>query len=297
MKGILLLSILSFIAFRTNAQNYTHCNKAILNQAYCISLDSNSSVNLQFKNQPIPKSFNTYANRYNAYQNIPICWDVVDSFLFQLNLYRDQQGMVLSKLMYYNLNTIKNLDAQKIKDYINDIPASTVSRDLPLYEYMYRIAYRNDTLKGPVLFDMHVINYSVQLFIYVHDSKNLEIWNFNDLSPLRKRNSAQQSIEYNFFDQWTRAASIPANLSAPFRVVHTQGRDYLITTAGDILRIGKNSVEPTGKLPTLPGKGILVIDKGKDAVYFMEERWMAEVQKRPLEEIISREAIRILKEK
>ena len=112
-----------------------------------------------------------------------------------------------------------------------------------------------------------------------------------------KNSTGEQRSKLISLKEWSLVRSNSALLSAPFRVVHTHGQDYLITTERDIYHIGKNSLEPAGKLPTLPGKGILVIDKGKDAVYFMEEKWMDEAQKRPLEEIIKENAVRILQGK
>jgi hypothetical protein len=298
MKNILIL-IIYFLLIKNNIQAQIECFSAksiLINYGLeAIYMDKNSNITLYKYDQTQSTVFNTNANGSAAYSKNPICWDLSDSILYQISLHDDGPGMTYSDLSYYNLNNIFNVvNKQDSKVYLNsNTDQTSISKKLPLYDYMLRIRYRDDTLHGPLFFDFQIKEDSINLYIYIQDSKMVEIWRHAELHLLKQNQSVQQRNTLT----WVRSAAIPANISAPFRVVHTRGRDYLITTAGDILRIGTKALEPAGKLPALTGKGILVIDKGKDAVYFMEEKWMEEAQKRPLEEIISKEAIRILKEK
>jgi hypothetical protein len=243
------------------------------------------------------KSVWVYSNTSNTYCSSSHCWDVVDSIFYNLMLFDDNQGMTYPRLMFYNFNGVKYSNDVKILDYRLNTDTTLISEQPPLWNYILRIKYHYDTLSGPLFFDLQVRNDSLLLYIYVHAGKYVEIWNYADYYLLRKNLTRRERNKLKSSTPWVRTALIPVTLSAPFRVVHSSGQDYLITTEGDIYHIGKNSLEPAGKLPALPGKGILVIDKGKDAVYFMEERWMAEAQKRPLEEIINDNAVRILQGK
>jgi hypothetical protein len=297
MKQIFAFFIfITSIYIKTGAQPPVFTNKAILQQSGFIFIDSCANASDLCYSNSEKYNYSISKNYANQTDYKPIYWDVYDSTLFQICLHYDHTGTMLSELRFYNLNKLRSIAETDLYGYMTG-KETLADNTLPTFWYSMRIALGLDTLQGPLYFDFNANTENLYIYIYIHGVKKLEIWNYNYYKLLSRELSFEERLERQNRGSWSRIGFVPANLSAPFRVVHTHGEDYLITTAGDILHIGKNSVELAGKLPSLPGKGILVIDKGKDAVYFMEERWMEEAQKRPLEEIINENAIRILPEK
>ena len=206
-----------------------------------------------------------------SFKSSPLFWDMIDSFILQINLYTDGTQMTFAHLRQYNINKLIAYDGQKLLNYVSN----ETLRDnyvLPIESKEMRIHFREDTLKGPVYFDFCATKDSFLLFVYLHDTQEVEVWNFVPYRFMINKATYTNTSKTPTFakDKWTLLRTIPITLNGPFRIVHSRNRNYMITQEGEIFQLRTNTAKKSGRLPENALGGALLIDKVKDEVFYIK---------------------------
>lgn len=200
--------------------------------------------------------------------NHPLSWHVAhDSILFVIRTYSDQLGMTYTDLLTYNINTIKKLEPEDLRKYLFDNSRIAVKHIAPLFMYCLRIAYRADTLKGPVFFDIRSSNHDFFLYVYLHDNKSLEKWRFNWYPAYFQQLSQEDIIKLHKMDQWEKVATYSISLTTPFKAFSQGGKEYILNNANEIYELNQNAkavqldkTKKTGK------RNVIIVDKAHKKV-------------------------------
>ena len=200
--------------------------------------------------------------------NHPLSWDVAhDSILFVIRTYSDQLGMTYTDLLTYNINTIKRLEQEDLRQYLFDNNRIAVKHIAPLFMYCLRIAYRADTLKGPVFFDIRSSNHDLLLYVYIHDNNSLEKWRFNWYPAYVQQLAPEDIIELHKVDQWEKMATYSISLTAPFKAFDLGGKEYILNNANEIYELNQNAKAVYLNKPKKTDKrSVIIIDKAHKKV-------------------------------
>jgi|GEM_PF-5729711 len=200
--------------------------------------------------------------------NHPLSWDVAhDSILFVIRTYSDQLGMTYTDLLTYNINTIKKLEPEDLRQYLFDNNRIAAKHIAPLFMYCLRIAYRADTLKGPVFFDIRSCNHDFFLYVYIHDDNSLEKWRFNWYPACFQQLSQGDIIKLHKMNQWEKVATYSISLTTPFKAFSQGGKEYILNNANEIYELNQNAkavqldkTKKTGK------RNVIIVDKAHKKV-------------------------------
>lgn len=200
--------------------------------------------------------------------NHPLSWDVAhDSILFVIRTYSDQLGMTYTDLLTYNINTIKKLEPEDLRQYLFDNNRIAVKHIAPLFMYCLRIAYRADTLKGPVFFDIRSSNHDLLLYVYIHDDNSLEKWRFNWYPAYFQQLSQEDIIKLHKMDQWEKVATYSISLTTPFKAFDLGGKEYILNNANEIYELNQNAKAVYLNKPKKTDKrSVIIIDKAHKKV-------------------------------
>jgi hypothetical protein len=200
--------------------------------------------------------------------NHPLSWDVAhDSILFVIRTYSDQLGMTYTDLLTYNVNTIKKLEQADLRQYLFDNSRIAVKHIAPLFMYCLRIAYRADTLKGPVFFDIRSINHDLLLYVYLNDNNSLEKWRFNWYPAYVQQLAPEDIIKLHKMDQWEKVATYSISLTAPFKAFSQGRKEYILNNANEIYELNQNAkAVPLDKTKKTSKRNVIIVDKAHKKV-------------------------------
>lgn len=237
------------------------------------------------------------APNQGSFKSSPLFWDMIDSFILQINLYTDGTQMTFAHLRQYNISKLITYDDQILRNYVSN---ETLKDNyvLPIESKEMRIHFREDTLKGPVYFDFCATKDSFLLYVYVHDSRSMEVWSFIPYLTVIKKYNPPKSPARPVVPKWALLRTFPITLDGPFQTVHTQQCTYMITGTGEIFKIQPKGIRQVGFLPEKSSQGTLLIDKMKDEVYFIKELDIQESLEKKVQNISkTTDKMRILIEK
>jgi hypothetical protein len=224
-------------------------------------------------NDSLASSYPIYGSPISGmFKNAPVFWDAADSLVIQINLYTDGSDMTFSQIRRYNINALIRKKEKDLEQYIFH-KTLIDNTGIPFEIYIRRIHFREDTLKGPLYFDFCITPDSLLLFSYLADSKTIEVWNFVRYPLLSGRKTTPETAQKirDRKKKWELIRTIPITLNGPFNIIHTRGKNYLISHTGEIMRLNHSNAEKTGNLPENIRNGVLVVDKNRDAVYYVEQ--------------------------
>jgi len=191
----------------------------------------------------------------------PLVWDIKDSTIFQVRIYTSGDGMQYSELRAYKENKIRQYSNENIGyDYIGS-KETLIDNSLPLNSYISRIHKQEDTLKGPLYFDIIATNDSLLLYIYLHDSKKIEVWNFNRYPLLTNKIDLENGKEIMKKKKWELINSIKVQINSPFQVMLLNNKIFALTYSGDLLDLSNSIVKKVRSYPMREQRGAIIVDK------------------------------------
>jgi hypothetical protein len=191
----------------------------------------------------------------------PLVWDVKDSTIFQVRIYTSGDGMQYSELRAYKENKIRQYSNEHTGyDYIGT-KETLLDNSLPLNSYISRIHKQEDTLKGPLYFDIIATDDSLLLYIYIHDSKIIEVWNFSRYALLMNKIDLENGKEIMKKKKWELIKSIKAQVSSPFQVMLLNNKIFALTYSGDLLDLSNSVVQKVRSYPVREQRGLIIVDK------------------------------------
>ncbi len=222
-------------------------------------------------------------------------WDVFDTFLIQVRLHVDMTGMTHTPVEMFNLN---NYSKARHSRYIR--PKKSIENGIwPIDGETMRIHFKSESdtfTKGPIFFDFYATRDTFMVFVYCADKNKIDIWNFGKyLLRIDKVLPIEEKEAIGRKKSWELITSIPIEhpFTGPFRIIHTKGRNYLVTREGEIYLVGTSSLKLVDKLPEGPER-TLVIDKDLDEVYHIERALLLRDDDKPLRDKLRESAVQIL---
>lgn len=165
-------NILFFCLFLSSdliSQKQNYFDKFIIDSQRHLSIfiDSNGKSRIShFDENHLLKNIDTIALHQNMksylFENPPIYWDVLDSFIFHIRLHVDKTGFVHTPLEKYDINSLLRLR----NEYIYQSNTMIENAITPLDRDIFRIHFVSptDTIShGPIYFDFFVTTDSFTL--------------------------------------------------------------------------------------------------------------------------------------
>ncbi len=292
---------LFFINFFLNASAQVgDLNKYVIlekgNHEVCNIYDSKFRVT---KSNNVFKSVDTLTLIENMKSDILdegiIYWDAFDTILVQVRLLVDATGMTHTPIEIFNVN---NYSKMRHSQYTR--PYKSIENGVwPIDGETMRVHFKfdGDTLThGPIFFDFFANRDTFVVFVYCADKSKIDIWNFTKY-PIRIGKSLliEEKEAIGRKKSWELIATIPIEhpFTGPFRVIHTKGRNYLVTREGEIYHFGTSNLKFVDKLPDGPER-TLVIDKDRDEVYHIERALLLRDDDKSLRDKLRESAIQIM---
>jgi len=205
----------------------------------------------------------------------PNVFDVIDSTFFQIRIYTSGDGMQYAELRGYKENKIKEYSN---KDTGYDYVASQntlLDNSLPLNSYISRIIRSEDTLKGPLYFDLIATPDSLLLFIYIDYLQKIEVWNFVRYPLIVEKCSFDEGKKIMKKKPWELSRVISADISSPFKLIQLNNKDkiYALANNGDLFDLSKeyaHKIELRSPIKNI--EGIIIEKKLKSTRYFSEKK-------------------------
>jgi hypothetical protein len=208
----------------------------------------------------------------------PLVWDVIDNTIYLARLDEDNFGQNFAQLKSYNVIELKRLyllNKDSLTNYImsvNNLQSNSVS---PLEKYSSIITFKSDSLRGKVHFDMYCNEKSLNLYVYLENVKNLEIWEFTRY-PVRqgyvRKDEKDKISEIYKRKQWEKISSQSITIACPFRVFNINQKDYLIDASGQGYQLQGKNIEKTSIKPIQNMENsILIINKNTDELLLIPE--------------------------
>ncbi len=211
------------------------------------------------------------SNPTGMFNEHPIVWELLDSMIFQLRLVNDGGGMPYPELRAFKNNKIeKYVNENQAYEYLLSQETLKDNEIGPLYSYIRRIYYKEDTLKGPIFFDIIQKSDSLFLYIYIHDKKMIEVWNFNRYPLIVKKLDVSNASQIIKKKAWELRKKIPAEMLSPFQLVDISGKVYAIEASGNVWNLSGVNARKSLTIPSAAKRGTLVVDKDVKTVRFFK---------------------------
>lgn len=199
----------------------------------------------------------------------PIIWELKDSLIFQLRLINAGDGMPNPELHVYNGNQIKKYTGQGAgHDYLFSNETLKDKEVGPLSLYIRRIYYREDTLKGPIFFDLIQKKDSMFLYIYIQDKKMFEVWNFNRFPLIIKNMNSSDANKILKKNTWGFQKTIMAEINRPFQLVDIHDKVYAFDDLGNIWDLSGVQAQRKHSIPAANKRGAMIINKDNQTVKY-----------------------------
>ncbi len=278
MKFLLLL--LSLISIQVVAQQSTVNTQKIMIQDnygyFCKSKKDGTTVlkkiNMISNQQDSMQMFCKPKGMFNTH---PVVWDLNDSLIFYIRLSNDSGGMTYPELHAFQSKKIARYsNAQSSDSYIFSNETLKDNNISPLYYYIGRIHYKEDSLTGPLFFDISVRKDTLRLYIYIHDRKEIEVWTFNHFPLIVNNVSDHEANQIIKKKAWALYKKIPVEIQGPFQLGDINGKLYAFDHLGDIWDLSGTTAKKKRSFPSENTRGALIVDKDKKTVKYFKKKEM-----------------------
>lgn len=277
-KTIRLIFIFTITQYLCNAQPVKPAGKIIIDDKvgyYCNVRSTDQSI-LLFRfgiDSSDRDSIYIFDKPSGLFEYHPIVFDVIDSTLFQIRVYTSGDGMQYSELRGYKESQIKQYyNKDNGYDYVGS-NNTLLDNSLPLNSYIRRIIRSEDTLKGPLYFDLIATPDSLLLFIYIDYLQKMEIWNFVRYPLIIGKSSFDESKKIMKKKPWELSRVVATQIGSSFKLIQLNGEDkiYALTDDGNLFDLSKEYAEKVeSRSPIKSMKGIIVDKKMKSTRCFSE---------------------------
>jgi len=240
---------------------------------YCKSKKDNS-VLLTRLNLDSNKVDSMYilSNSTGMFSEHPIVWELQDSTIFQLRLINDGGGMPYPELRAYkNSSLSKSVNKDQAYEYLLSRETLKDNEVSPLYSYIRKIYYKEDTLKGPLFFDIIQKTDSLFLYIYIHDKKLIETWNFNRYPLIVKKLDTSEVTRIIKKKVWELRGTVSIELTGPFHLIDINDKIYALDYSGSLWDLsGGNAKRKIAIIPS-DKRGALLVYKDLKTVKYLKK--------------------------